>query len=128
MGTKGSSCDLAPPTLQLLQPPQPPDPKEPSCGCVFCITLSSNNCGPPFGGAAGGKEPAGHCRKRKRLGFNPWIRKIPWRKAWQPTPVLCLENPMDRGARQATVQRVTMSRTRLKQLSMHTFSPHPSQH
>ena len=23
----------------------------------------------------------------KRLGFNPWIRKIRWRKKWQPTPV-----------------------------------------
>ena len=21
-------------------------------------------------------------------GFDPWVRKIPWRKAWQPTPVL----------------------------------------
>ena len=20
-------------------------------------------------------------------GFNPWIRKIPWKRAWQPTPV-----------------------------------------
>ena len=20
-------------------------------------------------------------------GFNPWVRKIPWRRAWQPTPV-----------------------------------------
>ena len=20
-------------------------------------------------------------------GFNPWVRKIPWRKKWQPTPV-----------------------------------------
>ena len=19
--------------------------------------------------------------------FNPWVRKIPWRKEWQPTPV-----------------------------------------
>ena len=19
-------------------------------------------------------------------GFNPWVRKIPWRRAWQPTP------------------------------------------
>ena len=26
---------------------------------------------------------AGHVRLR----FNPWVRKIPWRKAWQPTPV-----------------------------------------
>ena len=24
----------------------------------------------------------------RRHGFNPWIRKIPWRRKWQPTPVL----------------------------------------
>jgi len=24
----------------------------------------------------------------KRLRFNSWVRKIPWRRAWQPTPVL----------------------------------------
>ena len=23
----------------------------------------------------------------KRHGFDPWVRKIPWRRAWQPTPV-----------------------------------------
>ena len=23
----------------------------------------------------------------KRLGFDPWVEKIPWRKAWQCTPV-----------------------------------------
>ena len=23
----------------------------------------------------------------KRRGCNPWVRKIPWRRAWQPTPV-----------------------------------------
>ena len=23
----------------------------------------------------------------KRLGFNTWIGKIPWRRAWQPTPL-----------------------------------------
>ena len=22
-----------------------------------------------------------------RLRFSPWVRKIPWRRAWQPTPV-----------------------------------------
>ena len=22
-----------------------------------------------------------------RLGFDPWVRKIPWRRAWQPTSV-----------------------------------------
>ena len=38
-------------------------------------------------GGAGGKEPAYQCRRHRRLGFNPWVRKIPWRRAWQPTPV-----------------------------------------
>jgi len=23
----------------------------------------------------------------KRPGFSPWVGKIPWRRAWQPTPV-----------------------------------------
>ena len=23
----------------------------------------------------------------RRPGFNPWVGKIPWRRAWQPTPV-----------------------------------------
>ena len=23
----------------------------------------------------------------KRHGFNTWVRKIPWRSTWQPTPV-----------------------------------------
>ena len=22
-----------------------------------------------------------------RPGFNPWVRKVPWRRAWQPIPV-----------------------------------------
>ena len=23
----------------------------------------------------------------RRLGFNPWVRKFPWSRKWQPTPV-----------------------------------------
>ena len=26
-------------------------------------------------------------RRHKRRGFRPWVGKIPWRRAWQPTPV-----------------------------------------
>ena len=40
-----------------------------------------------FPGGASGKEPACQCRRRKRWGFNPWVGKIPWRRAWQPIPV-----------------------------------------
>ena len=34
-----------------------------------------------------GKDPACQCRRHKRRRFGPWVRKIPWRKAWQPTLV-----------------------------------------
>ena len=33
---------------------------------------------------ASGKESACQCR---RHGFDPWIRKIPWRRKWQSTTV-----------------------------------------
>ena len=32
------------------------------------------------------KNPPDTAGRPKRRGFNPWIRKIPWRK-WQPTPI-----------------------------------------
>ena len=37
-----------------------------------------------FPGSLAGKESA--CNAR-RLGFDCWVGKIPWRRAWQPTPV-----------------------------------------
>ena len=36
---------------------------------------------------ASGKEPACQCRRHMTRGFDPWVGKIPWRWAWQPTPV-----------------------------------------
>ena len=27
------------------------------------------------------------CPQCRRPGFDPWVRKSPWRRAWQPTPV-----------------------------------------
>ena len=40
-----------------------------------------------FPGGASGKESACQCRRYKRGGFNAWVKKIPWRRKWQPTPV-----------------------------------------
>ena len=34
-----------------------------------------------FPGGASGKEPAWQCRRHRRHGFDPWVRKIPWRRA-----------------------------------------------
>ena len=40
-----------------------------------------------FPGVSSGKEPACQCRKHRRPGFDPWVRKILWSREWQPTPV-----------------------------------------
>ena len=40
-----------------------------------------------FPGGTRGKEPVCQCRRHKRYGFNPWVRKTPWRRKWQLTPV-----------------------------------------
>ena len=37
----------------------------------------------PFG--ASGKEPDCQCRRCRRPGLIPWVRKIPWSRAWQST-------------------------------------------
>ena len=51
----------------------------------FWPTQCFQNMG--FPGGASGKESACQYRKRRTLKFNPWVRKIPWRRKWQPTPV-----------------------------------------
>ena len=38
---------------------------------------------------ASGKESTCQCKRHKRHGFNPWVRKIPLKRKWQPIPV-CL--------------------------------------
>ena len=51
-----------------------------------CVS-SSFGISVTFPGGASVEEPTCHCRRHKRHGFSPWVRKIPWKKAWQPTPV-----------------------------------------
>ena len=50
----------------------------------------------------------------------PELGRSPGGGHGSPFQYSCLEHPMDRGVGQATVHRVTRSRTRLKQLSTHT--------
>ena len=41
-------------------------------------------------GLSGGttsKEPTCQRTRHKRRGLDPWVGKIPWRRAWQPSPV-----------------------------------------
>ena len=68
-----------------------------------------------FPGGASGKETICQCRRPKGCGFDLWVRKMPWRMAWQSIPVFLLENPMDKGAWWAMVHRVAQSWTQPKQ-------------
>ena len=50
-----------------------------------------------FANDAGGKEPVYQCWRLK-LGFDPWVGKIPWKRVGSPLQYSCLENPTDRAA------------------------------
>ena len=43
-----------------------------------------------FPGGTSGKEPTCLHRRSKRCWCDPWAGKIPWRRAWHPTPVFLL--------------------------------------
>ena len=49
-----------------------------------------------FGASQVALELACQCKNQKRCGLDPWIGKIPWRRAWQPLQYSCLENPWTR--------------------------------
>ena len=71
-----------------------------------------------FPGGTTGEELACQCWRHKRRGFNPWVGKIPWRRAWQPIPVLL---PTESHGQRSLVGYSPKGRswTRLKQLSTH---------
>ena len=76
----------------------------------------------PFPGGTSGKEPACQCRRHRRRGFSPWVRKIPWGRAWQPIPVSLPGESHGQRSLRSTDHGVAKSGTRLKQLSIHTDS------
>ena len=66
------------------------------------------------------------------MWFDPWVRKIPWRRKWQPTPGFLLGNPMDRGAWSMGSQRIRydwarIHKTRLRLGSLETLQPLPGE-
>ena len=79
-----------------------------------------------YPGGASGKNPPANAGAPKRCGFNPWVGKIPWRRAQQPTSYSCLENPMNKRAWWATVQGVTESdMTEATQYALLVQNSHP---
>ena len=63
-----------------------------------------------------GKESACQCR---RSVFDPWVKKIPWTRKWQPTPVfLKIQLSEEPGRLQSTgYRRVRHDRAHYRELS-----------
>ena len=57
-------------------------------GSYLNYRISLTSLLPVDPGGTSGKEPDCQCRRCKRCTFDLWVGKIPWRRAWQPPPVL----------------------------------------
>ena len=56
--------------------------------------------------------------------FDPWVRKIPWRRKWQPTPIFLPGGSHGQRRLEGDIQSIGwQSQTRLKRPSPHT-RPH----
>ena len=77
-----------------------------------------------FPGGARSKEPVCQCRRQKRCRFDPWVRKVPWRRQWAPTPVFLPGTSHDRGAWWATAHRSQLDMTEAtERIHTQVFSP-----
>ena len=63
--------------------------------------------------AISGKEPIYQYRRPKRHGLDPWVGKIPLRRAWQPTPVFLPREFHRQGRLVGYSAKVAKSRTQL---------------
>ena len=50
----------------------------------------------------------------RRPGLHPWVRKIPWRREWQPTPVFLPGEAQGQRSLVGSIHRVAKSQTLLK--------------
>ena len=66
----------------------PPNTKEQGMRMFSQIRALPRNCTQGLTGGSGGKEPACQCGRHKRYRFDPWVRKISWRRVWLSTAVL----------------------------------------
>ena len=79
--------------------------------CLSCTSLYD------FPGGSTGKESACNARAAGDMGSIPGLGRSTGRGNCNPLHYSCLENPVDRGAWQATVHRVAKSQILTEQLS-----------
>ena len=87
----------------------------PHAHCSSDNTSAFITLGEGFPDGISGKDHTSQCRRHKRHGLDPWVRKMPWRRAWQPTPVLLpRESHGLRSLARTTVHGVSKNQTWLK--------------
>ena len=108
------SNSLWPQGLQPARLPHPQDSpgKDTGVGCHFLLQPAN--------------EPACQCRRHKRCGFDPWIRKNPWRREGHPTPVFLPGEPHGQRILAGYSPWVAKSHIRLKWLSTQGYLAHLS--
>ena len=89
-------------------------------GFVGSLGTSERSTMKQIGGASG-KESASNAGYERDLGSIPGLGRSPGEGHGNPLQCSCLENPLDRGTRWATVHRITKSWTWLKQFNMHVL-------
>ena len=88
------------PVIQALLLTQPaPKPRRDRLVFVLCMY--------DFPGGSDGKSI---CLQCQRPGVDPWVGRFPGEGNGNPLQCSCLENPMDRGAWQATLHGVSKSK------------------
>ena len=74
-----------------------------------------------FPGGASGDESGCPGRRHRRCGLDPWVGKIPWRRAWQPTPVFLPGASYGRRSLTSSLHRVAELST--TEATWHTGKP-----
>ena len=77
-----------------------------------------------FSGGTKSREPACQCRRHERGGFDPWVGKIPWRRAWQPTPVFLPGESYEQSYRPWDHKRVGHDLATKQQLAAYALQLH----
>ena len=72
------------------------------------------------------KNPPANTFSNFNPGLDPWVRKIPWKREWQLTPVFLPREFQGERAWQATVHEVTKTWIQLNDYHFHSlFSKQP---
>ena len=79
-----------------------------------------------FPGRASGEEPACQYRRHETGRCDPWVGKIPWRRAWQSTPIFATEMRRRVGYGPSDSKELDMTEATQHSIAQHTAQLSPN--